>query len=124
MNILFEQKELFRNLRCEITVDKKNNKNVINNNSKYSKIIKEIEYYINVFFPKQLKKLTNMSDISSSVQEFVSEISISFLSINNIEQPSVSQIENAIEAIINHIPSTGVTRTVTSIDAIRRIMDI
>ena len=28
MNILFEQKELFRNLRCEITVDKKNNKNV------------------------------------------------------------------------------------------------
>ena len=98
MNILFEQKELFRNLRCEITVDKKNNKNVINNNSKNSKIIKEIEYYINVFFPKQLKKLTNMSDISSSVQEFVSEISISFLSINNIEQPSVSQIENAIEA--------------------------
>lgn len=97
MNILF-QKEIIRNLRCEITIDKKNNKNSINNNSKNSKIIKEIQYYINVFFPKQLKKLTNMSDISSSIQEFISEIAISYLAINNIEQPSLSQIENSIEA--------------------------
>ena len=97
MNILF-QKEIIRNLRCEITIDKKNNKNSINNNSKNSKIIKEIQYYINVFFPKQLKKLTNMSDISSSIQEFISEIAISYLTINNIEQPSLSQIENSIEA--------------------------
>lgn len=97
MNILF-QKEIIRNLRCEVTIDKKNNKNCINNNSKNSKIIKEIQYYINVFFPKQLKKLTNMSDISSSIQEFISEIAISYLTINNIEQPSLSQIENSIEA--------------------------
>lgn len=97
MNNIIVQKEIIRNLRSEITIDKKNNKNIINNNSKNSKIIKEFEYYINVFFPKQLKKLTNMIDISSSIQEFISEISLSYLSTNNI-QPSISQIENSIEA--------------------------
>ena len=90
--------DIFSNLRIEINTDKISNKSVINNNTKNSKIIKEIQHYINIFFPKQIKKLTNMIEISSSIQEFVSEISNSYLSLNNIQAPSINQIEICMEA--------------------------
>ena len=80
------ESNIFSNLRIEINTDKISNKSVINNNTKNSKIIKEIQYYI------------NMIEISSSIQEFVSEISNSYLSLNNIQAPSINQIEICMEA--------------------------
>lgn len=92
------ESDIFSNLRTKINTDKITNKSSIINNTKNSKIIKEIQYYITIFFPKQLKKLTNMIEISSSIQEFISEISNSYLSLNNIQYPSIHQIEICLEA--------------------------